>query len=163
MPGRVAARGDDAMIRYALRCSHGHGFDAWFRNSAAFDEQLAAGQVSCAICGEREVAKAVMAPSVVSGDSSAATTPEAPAAATEGLGLDRAASPLERAISELRHRIEAHSDYVGTGFATEARRIHEGEADARPIWGEATLTDARALADDGIPVAPLPFMRRRDD
>lgn len=149
------------MIRYALRCAHGHGFDAWFRNSAAFDEQRDAGQVSCAVCGERAVEKAVMAPSVVSGAGVAAPQPQP--VASEGLGLDRPASPLERALSELRRRIEATSDYVGTDFAAEARKIHEGEADARPIWGEATLADARALSDDGIPVAPIPFMRRRDD
>ncbi|MCL5778219.1 DUF1178 family protein [Limibaculum sp. FT325] len=145
------------MIRYALRCAHGHGFDAWFRNSSAFDEQLAAGQIGCAVCGEREVGKAVMAPSVVSGGAA----PESGTAT--GLGLDRPASPLERALAELRRRIEQESDYVGDDFAAEARRIHEGESDQRPIWGEATLGDARALVEDGIPVAPLPFIRRRDD
>ncbi|MBK0399224.1 DUF1178 family protein [Limibaculum sp. M0105] len=145
------------MIRYALRCRHGHGFDAWFANSSAFEEQRDAGRVSCAICGDISVEKAVMAPSVSSGDAPARQPGDA------ALGSIQPASPLELAISALRRKIEATSDYVGTEFATEARRIHDGEADARSIWGEATVKDVRALADDGIPVTPLPFVRRRDD
>ena len=52
--------------------------------------------------------------------------------------------------------------YVGREFAAEARRIHDGEGAKRAIWGEASLDDARALKDDGIPVAPIPWMRRTD-
>ena len=143
------------MIRYALRCAHGHGFDAWFRSSAAYDEQRAARQVTCAICGDAEVEKAVMAPSVISGGPATE-----PAAAPR---LDRPASPLERALSELRRKIEESSDYVGSDFAAEARRIQAGEADERSIWGEASIGEVRSLAEGGIPVAPIPVIRRRDD
>ncbi|MBC7987212.1 MAG: DUF1178 family protein, partial [Sphingomonadaceae bacterium] len=42
----------------------------------------------------------------------------------------------------------------------EARAIHAGEADERPIHGQASVGDARALIDEGIPVAPLPLPLR---
>jgi len=138
------------MIRYSLRCDSGHEFEAWFCSSAAFDEQRAAGHVGCAVCGSTRVEKAIMAPAVAAGGKDA--PPEAP--------LSRPASPAEAMLAEMRRHIEQTSDYVGRDFAAEARRIHEGEADKRAIWGEASLADAKELKDDGIPVAPIPWMRR---
>jgi hypothetical protein len=135
------------MIRYALRCEQAHTFDAWFGSSADFDRLLAAGLVSCAICGSTAVTKELMTPSVTS----AAAEPK----------LSGPASPAEQALAELRRRIEAESEDVGREFVTEARRIHEGLAPARAIIGEARPAEARALIDDGIPVAPLPWSGRK--
>jgi len=134
------------MIRYALRCSEGHGFDSWFASGAEFDRLKAAGLLGCAVCGAAEVEKELMAPRVQGGA-------EPP--------LDAPASMAERRLTELRRRIEANSEDVGRDFAAEARRIHEGEAPARPIIGEARPAEARALIEDGIPVAPLPWSGRK--
>lgn len=136
------------MIRYALRCDNAHSFDSWFGSSADFDRLQAAGHVSCAICGSSTVVKDLMAPSVAT-----AQQPERP--------LSAPASPAEQALAELRRKIEAESEDVGRNFAREARRIHDGEAPARAIIGEARPADAKALLDDGIPVAPLPWSSRR--
>lgn len=151
------------MIRYSLKCATGHEFEAWFRSSAAYDEQRAAGQVCCAVCGSTEVAKAVMAPAVTA--KKAAAKGEAEQTAGSGVNeadITKPASPAEAALTEMRRKVEADSDYVGRDFAAEARRIHDGESDKRSIWGEASLGDAKALKDDGIPVAPIPWMRRTD-
>lgn len=134
------------MILYSLRCADGHEFEAWFASSGAYDRQRKAGHVACAVCGGSEVEKAVMAPSVK--------------AERAEPNLSRPATPAEAALAEMRRQIEANSDYVGRDFAAEARRIHDGEADRRSIWGEATIGDAKALTDDGIPVAPVPWMRK---
>jgi hypothetical protein len=136
------------MILYSLKCAKGHEFEAWFASSAAFDGQCEAGHVACAVCGGTSVEKAVMAPAV-----------KAERAAPD---LMRPASPAEAALAEMRRHIEESSDYVGREFVDEARRIHEGEADKRSIWGEATAEDARSLTEDGIPVAPIPWMRRNN-
>jgi len=142
------------MIRYNLKCAHAHEFEAWFRSSAAYDEQRKAGQVGCAVCGASEVEKAVMAPALM--------TPAASPAPSSEPSLSKPATPAEAALAALRRKIETTSDYVGREFATEARRIHDSEGARRAIWGEASLEDARALKDDGIPVAPIPWMRRTD-
>jgi hypothetical protein len=138
------------MIRYNLKCARAHEFEAWFRSSAAYDKQRRAGQVGCAVCGSTEIEKAVMAPALMA------------SAASPGPSLTTPASPAEAALVALRRKIETTSDYVGREFAAEARRIHDGEGAGRAIWGEASLDDARALKDDGIPVAPIPWMRRTD-
>jgi len=134
------------MIRYALRCDRDHRFESWFGSSGDYERLSAAGLVACAVCGSVAVDKELMAPAV------------AARAAPPVLG--GLPSPAEQALAELRRRIEATSEDVGADFAAEARRIHEGAAPERPIIGEARAADARALAEDGIPVMPLPWSRR---
>lgn len=140
------------MIRYDLRCARGHAFDAWFRDSAAFDDQKAAGAVSCAVCGGAEVEKALMAPSVAA--TASERSPPRPAPSPEAAA---------RALAALRRHVEKAAEHVGPRFAAEARRIHLGDAKPRAIWGEATPEEARALIEDDVPVAPLPPAPRRDD
>lgn len=144
------------MIRYRLHCEDGHSFDSWFRDSAAFDALRAAGQLACAVCGSATVDKAIMAPAVRS------ATGEDDAGPTTALSAPPD-NDLHRALSRLRAELEAKADYVGPRFAVEARRLHAEAEPVRPIWGEATREEARALLEDGIPVAPLPPLPRRDD
>lgn len=132
------------MIRYALRCDGGHDFDGWFRSSQAFDTMRAAGHVACTHCGSGAVEKSLMAPSVPV--KSAAKPAE---------------NPAEAALAALRRQVEANSDYVGLKFVDEARAMHEGRAPGRAIHGEARPEDARKLIEDGVPVAPLPFIPRQ--
>ena len=139
------------MIRYTLKCTKGHSFESWFRDSQAFDTLSKARQISCSVCGSTGVEKTIMAPSV-----SASTGEDAAPFSTPQ-------NAAEAALAQMRQHLRENSDYVGKEFADEARRIHIGEAEARGIWGEATPDDAKALKDEGIPVAPIPWMSRQDD
>lgn len=149
------------MIQYALKCSDGHQFDSWFQNAEAFDKLRQAGMVTCAVCGSTHVEKAIMAPRVRPARS-AATPPSDPVpSAPEPKPLSEPASPAEQALAELKKQVEANSDYVGTKFAEEARAIHTGDAPERAIYGEANAEEAKSLIEDGVPVAPLPFLSGR--
>ena len=150
------------MIRFSLRCSQEHAFESWFQSGQAFEALLAAGHVSCPVCGATAVEKSLMAPMVRparNGDNTAtdARSDRPNLAAPEGTPKD----PRAQAIAHLKAEIEAKSDYVGMNFVTEARRMHSGEAPERAIYGEAKPEEARKLMEEGIPVAPLPFMPRR--
>lgn len=147
------------MIRYALRCSNGHDFDSWFQSAEAYDKLRSAGMVSCASCGSTEVSKGLMAPNLgaASTRKDAAKTP----VPEEKQSLRAPASPVEEALAALKKQVEANSDYVGKNFVHEARKMHEGTAPERSIYGEARLDEARKLVEDGIPVAPLPFAPSR--
>lgn len=137
------------MIRYSLKCDKDHAFESWFASAEAFDKLKAAGMVACAVCGSGVVEKALMAPAV-----RAERAPDRPADPAP-------ADAAQEALAAMRRAVEEHSDYVGDDFATEARAMHAGEARARSIWGEARPEEARALIEDGIPVAPLPFIPSR--
>jgi hypothetical protein len=147
------------MIRYSLRCAASHDFDSWFRSSEAFDLVQNAGHVACPICGSADVHKSLMAPAVRPARSVGAASAE-PVVPTSGT-LSQPQSPVEEAFAEMRRQVEANSEYVGLNFAAEARRIHDGATPARSIYGEAKPEEARQLIEDGVPVAPLPFMPAR--
>lgn len=134
------------MIRYALRCKQNHDFESWFQSSDAFDKLSSRGLVVCTHCGSSDVAKAIMAPSVTAGPPASAPKPEG----------SPSASALEKKLRALRKDVEENYAYVGDDFVRQARDMHLGDAPARPIWGEATPDEARALLEDGAPVAPLP-------
>ena len=139
------------MIRYALHCDEGHDFESWFGSAAAFEDLKARGLLSCAICGGNRIEKALMTPGVAT---------RAASAAQEGV-LQTPETEVEQAIAALRREIEANSEYVGMNFAAEARAIHAGDAPERTIHGEARPDEARAMIEEGLPVAPLPFLPAR--
>jgi hypothetical protein len=134
------------MIRFALNCENDHDFDGWFRSGADFETQRKRGLVSCPKCHSSRIEKALMAPAVATSRKS------------EKVAL--AASDRQREVmaklKELAENVRKDADYVGDKFAEEARKIHFGETDPRGIYGEATLDEARELAEDGVEFMPLP-------
>jgi len=144
------------MIVFDLKCGQGHVFEAWFGSSAAWEGQRAAGLVACPMCGSAEVEKAVMAPNV------GAKGNQAPAVATPAASGEAPVPPeaIKAAIAALaaaQARALEGSQWVGTGFADKARAMHLGEAPATPIHGQTSAAEAKALIEEGVPVAPLPL------
>jgi hypothetical protein len=148
------------MIKYALKCSDGHGFESWFASAEAYDSLHAAGHVNCVVCGVTDVSKAIMAPQVTTARKKSEAPVPVEDAATDG-PLSSVASPMEIALARMRKHVESNATYVGGNFASEARDIHLGDAPERPIWGEANALEAKALIEDGVPVMPLPFLPSR--
>lgn len=138
------------MIKYTLKCQEDHRFESWFASAEAYDTLHGAGHVACPICGDTAVSKAIMAPQVRPSRNSADGT------------LSEPSSQAEQALQRMRKMIEEHSTDVGDDFATKAREIHNGEAPEKLIHGKANLQEAKALIDDGVPVAPLPFIPKRN-
>ncbi len=69
---------------------------------------------------------------------------------------------LRKKLNELRAEIEQNCDYVGDQFAEEARKIHYGEVDAKNIYGEASLEDAKELVDEGVDFTPIPWLPKEN-
>ena len=158
------------MISYVLACGRGHTFEAWFRDGAGFVEQVEAKQVACPICGSEEVKKAPMAPNVVAPNTMAGDEREEKAADSDDKGIGdpgpetRPLTDVDRVsagVKALRDYVEANATDVGRDFPEEARRMHYGEAEQRSIYGQADITEARALRDEGIPCLRVPWGDRR--
>ncbi|PHS22639.1 MAG: hypothetical protein COA84_12410 [Robiginitomaculum sp.] len=129
------------MIRYALVCSFGHEFEAWFSSSADYDVQNEKKLIACPLCEDHSISKQIMAPSVKS-------TKKKPALSD--------AKAFAAFAGKVREKIRDTHDYVGDKFADEALAMHRGEKDEKPIYGETTTQEAEALKDEGVPAAPLP-------
>jgi hypothetical protein len=168
------------MIHYQLCCESGHEFDGWFKDSNNFDRQVKRGLVNCPVCGSDEIRRALMAPGIRKKGGGAAPVIEADPALRAAGGPAAGASParppapgnqsaggvmpdqVRAALLKLRAEVEKNCDYVGPEFANEARRIHNGEAPPRGIYGESTEAEVEALEDDGIGVAQIPWLPRAD-
>ena len=151
------------MIHYNLRCERGHAFESWFQSSSAYEAQEKRELVNCPICGSAKVERAIMAPQIVTKKGRESAVP-APAAATDVTAP--ASTPLLMAqerelrakLKELRDHIVKNADNVGERFPNEARKMHYGDIEHRPIYGEASPDEARALIEEGVEVTPLPVL-----
>lgn len=164
------------MIVFTLKCRAGHEFETWFRDGAAYERQARRGLVVCPDCGDTGIEKAPMAPRLgrssksesappPAGEETAAeAAPSAAPATAPALLPDRPPTPAEfrRALQVLRRHVEATCENVGKSFAEEARRIHKGEAKARGIYGDASPSEAKKLAEDGIEIAAIPWVPSND-
>ena len=130
------------MIRYTLNCNNGHQFDSWFSDSASFEKLREKGHLECAICSSKKVEKSLMAPVV---------TPK------KKETLLSKQSALEKEIKALKQKIKATATDVGENFSAEARAMHYGEKEEKPIFGKTTVDEAKELAEEGIPFTPLPW------
>ena len=133
------------MIKYTLNCNNGHEFDSWFSNSDSFENLKKNGHLECAICSSKNVQKSLMAPRI---------TPES---SIKSETLISAQNALEKEIKALKQKIKTTATDVGENFPSEARAMHYGEKEEKPIVGKTTLDEARDLAQEGIPFVPLPW------
>ena len=141
------------MIKYSFKCSNGHEFDSWIQSADALDKLKTSGMISCAICGDMKVERALMSPQV---------RPAKKKANREGnRPLSGPLTTAEQAFLELRAKIEANTEDVGSNFAKEARAIHDGEAEERGIRGKATAKEVKNLVEDGVSITPLPWTDRK--
>ena len=153
------------MIHYNLRCDKGHAFESWFQSSSAYESQEKRKLVNCPACGSAKVERAIMAPQIVSKKGRDIETP-APAAAPAAEVTAPGSTPLLMAqerelrakLRELRDHIVKNADNVGERFPNEARKMHYGDIEHRPIYGEASPEEARSLIDEGVEVSPLPVL-----
>jgi hypothetical protein len=156
------------MIRYALHCDRAHEFESWFQSSSAYDSQVKRKLVACPVCGSTKVDKAIMAPRIVGKkgrdraegpETAVAPTstevPQQPAPTSLMMAQER---ELRAKLKELRDHIVKNADNVGERFANEARAMHYGDKEHRPIYGEASPDEAKSLIDEGIEVSPLPTL-----
>jgi hypothetical protein len=160
------------MIHYQLRCADSHEFDGWFKDSGNFERQAKRGLIACPVCATTKVDRALMAPRLHKKGRSIdrvidhETQAEAPAPGPATMPTPAAGGVLpdqvRAVLHKLRTEVEKNCDYVGNEFANEARKIHNGEAEPRGIYGETTDDEAEALADDGIDVARIPWLPRAD-
>lgn len=145
------------MIVFDLACKNaGHVFEIWFGSSVDYEDQKARGLVMCPYCGSTEVDKAVMAPNVTpKGNRRNEAPAAAPVPAAANMPSPAEFKAMVSKLAEVQARMLDGSDYVGSRFADEARSMHLGEQESRPIHGQTSPEEAKALIDEGVPVAPL--------
>jgi hypothetical protein len=139
------------VIHYDLICAKGHNFDGWFSDSVAYDKQAKRGLISCTVCGINKVEKQIMAPGIPAKGNRKSEKQQMVAGP-----VDPRAAAMMQMMREYRKHVVENSENVGDKFADEARKIHFKEVKERPIYGEATVDEAKALLEEGVDVHPIP-------
>lgn len=158
------------MILYRLRCSQGHEFESWFKDSKTYERQEKRALIGCAVCGDAKVARAIMSPRIGKGGAKVEAETEVPAKALPAVPspeqqkmaaiAKHMPKELREALLKVRAEVEKNCEHVGREFAEEARKIHYGESDKRGIYGETSEEEAEALAEEGIEFGRLPWIPR---
>jgi len=157
------------MIVFDLQCRKKHRFQSWFKDGASFDRQAKRGLVECPVCGDVKIEKALMAPRLAGTKKSRKRVPvpaeavPASAPAQAATGPDPATAKtaeLHKELAKLREHVEKNFENVGEDFAEQAREMHYGEREHKNIYGETSDEQAQELAEEGVPVARIPWVRR---
>ena len=130
------------MIAYDLVCANEHVFECWFKDSASFEEQKSSGIIDCPVCGNREIERVYTPFAVIKGRA--------------GKGANHDA---HRALQAIQQILDKHFEDVGSQFATEALKIHNGEAEQRNIQGTATTEEEVVLKEEGVRFIKVPTIK----
>ena len=138
-------------MKFTLHCDEGHEFEAWFRSNADYETQARRGFVECPHCGSIRVSKALMAPQVATGRAKDQHKEAVMVAAGQAIQRE-----MMEKMREVTRQVKEKADNVGEKFPEEARKMHYGETDAKPIYGKASPDEVESLVDEGVEIMPLP-------
>lgn len=149
-----------ALKVFDLSCEHDHVFEGWFSSQDSYQDQLSRGLVRCPVCHSGQITRRVSAPHLNVSHLRAEPAPRAESAlqaraAVAAPSGDQMARLQAEVLRQIR-RIVRQTDDVGARFADEARRMHSGEIEERPIRGTASAEECRELVEEGISIMPIP-------
>ena len=135
------------MIKYSLRCSEGHNFEAWFSSSKAYEDQVHDSLVLCPLCDSREIKKNIMSPNIGKKGNKSRTNNDV--------------KKIEVMMNKVRKHVEKNYEYVGEKFPEEARAMHYEEKESKDIYGESSIEEAKELIEEGIDIHPIPGINKK--
>jgi len=141
------------MVIYNLRCAKKHQFEGWFPSFEDYQKQAEKKQISCPTCGTTRVEKLPHACAVHVKKEQPTVEKNRP---ERTVSKSLTATEFKEMLIRVHHYVNENFEDVGTRFAEEARQIHQGKAEERPIHGTATPEERNDLTDEGIPFATLP-------
>jgi hypothetical protein len=141
------------MVVYNLLCKKKHSFEGWFPSFEDFQKQAEKKLISCPTCGSTKVEKIPHACAVHVKKEQAASPAKLPEQAPPA---PPTAAEFKEMLIRVHHYVNENFEDVGPRFAEEAKQIHKGEAEERPIHGTATISEAKEMADEGVPFVALP-------
>ena len=137
------------MIKYNLLCKKCDlAFDSWFASSKEYDKLKKKQLLNCLGCGSLKVEKNLMAPKLISKNSSHIN---------EKKDFTRY-QKIKKTIREYQKFIKNNFNYVGENFAYEARSIHyNNKKKNKGIYGTASKQDIKELKEEGIDAQMVPW------
>ena len=145
------------MVIYNLVCAKNHSFEGWFPSFEEYQKQAQKKLLACPTCGSKKIEKVPHACAVhVKKDEPVPPQKSQPQAEVPAPAPQLSPAEFKEMLIRVYHHVKTNFEDVGPRFAEEARQIHNGAAEERPIHGTATPAEAKELAEDGVPFVALP-------
>jgi hypothetical protein len=145
------------MVIYNLVCAKKHSFEGWFPSFEEYQKQAEKKLLSCPTCGSKKIEKVPHACAVhVKKEEAAPPQKRKPKTEADTPAPQLTPAEFKEMLIRVYHHVKTNFEDVGPRFAEEARQIHIGSAEERPIHGTATAEEAKELAEDGVPFLALP-------
>jgi len=142
------------MVVYDLLCKKQHRFEGWFPSYEDFRKQSEKKLISCPKCGTTKVEKLPHACAVHVKKEQPASPPQK--AETPPAPQPPTPAEFNEMLVKIHHYVKQTFEDVGPRFAEEAKEIHRGNAEERPIHGTATAKERDELVEEGVPHVVLP-------
>lgn len=154
---------------FDLQCDNGHVFEGWFTARNSFETQASQRLLSCPVCGNDVIERKLSAPRLNLGKKGGDGKASDFSMRSDAEHTAENVSPTSPQLAEFQGKLLQHvrtliknSEDVGDGFAHEALKIHNGEAEERAIRGTATDEERRELREEGIAVMAVPDVLNDD-
>lgn len=135
------------MISFDLECDKGHRFEGIFKDYPSFEDQIQRKIVACPLCNSTDVKRLFSGCSIQ-------------ARPVSKISSDKTSRTFFEMVKELKSYVESNFENVGREFPEIARAIYYGAEEPRGIYGESSMEEIKELAEEGIPVLPLPDVEK---
>ena len=140
------------MIKYLLKCTNKHEFESWFSDSKEFEKLKKKNLVECILCQSKNVDKSIMSPNVVANKK-----------IVDKKFNNKEFNKIKKDLLKIRKFVEKNFEFVGDKFSKEVREIYYDTKKNKKIYGTATLEERLELEEEGIELASIPWVNKKDN
>ena len=138
------------MIKYILKCNNNHEFKSWFSDSSEFEKLNKKRLLECIYCSSNKIQKSIMAPMISNNKSIDANTNS----------FDQELMKEKEKLTKLRKYVEKNFEFIEKDFSKKVREIYYDSKTKKNIYGIASTEEKKELADEGIDLVTIPWVRK---
>ena len=140
------------MIKYLLKCNNKHEFESWFSDSKEYEKLKKKRLIECIFCQSKNVNKSIMSPNIVGKKK-----------IVEKKFNNKEFIKIKKDLLKIRKFVEKNFEFVGDKFSKKVREIYYDNKKNKKIYGTATLEERLELEEEGIELASIPWVNKKDN
>jgi hypothetical protein len=140
------------MIKYLLKCSNKHEFESWFSDSEEYEKVKKMNLVECIFCKSTEIEKSIMSPNIVGKKRKVDTSFD-----------NKEFIKIKKDLQKIKIFVEKNFEFVGNKFPRKVREIYYDNKKNKNIYGTVNKKEREELEKEGIELATIPWIDRKDN
>ena len=140
------------MIKYLLKCKNKHEFESWFSDSKEFEKLKKKSLIECIFCQSKNIDKSIMSPNIIGKEK-----------ITEKKTNNKEFNKIKKDLLKIRTFVEKNFEFVGDKFSKEVREIYYDNKKNKNIYGTTTPEERLELEEEGIELASIPWVNKKEN